>query len=102
MIKQNFYENGPKSKKTPGMENTQTGREMCIYKVRDSQTNETYHKLEDIQKVFEKYYTNLYAQLEAAEIGAVSGAGTSPSAEKRDGSGLVLKHKGKISYCTVN
>lgn len=43
-----------------------------IHKMKDLQTDEMYHKLEDIQCSFETYYKNLYSHPQAAESVEVS------------------------------
>lgn len=71
-LKQNFYENGPKSKKLLAWRIRQQLAERFIHKIKDLQTNKTYHEPEDIQRSFENYYSNLYTQPQAANLPAVS------------------------------
>lgn len=72
LIKQNFYENGPKSKKLLAWRIRKQQAERFIHKVRDPRTNEMYHNLDDIQKAFETYYTKLYAQPRTTESAVIS------------------------------
>lgn len=72
LIKQNFYENGPKSKKLLAWRIRKQQAERFIHKVRDPRTNEMYHNLEDIQNTFGMYHTKLYAQPRTTESAVIS------------------------------
>lgn len=71
-IKQNFYENGPKSKKLLAWRIRKQMAERFIHKVKDPQNDKMCYKLEDIQSSFETYYRNLYTQPQAAGLTVVS------------------------------
>lgn len=72
LSKQNFYENGPKSKKLLAWRICKQQTERFIHEVKDPQTNKTHHNLEDIQNSFETYYTKLYAHPKADEPAVIS------------------------------
>lgn len=71
-VKQSFYENGPKSKKILAWRIRKQQAERFIPKIKDPDNKKISHVSLDIRKSFEKYYTKLYTQPEAADLNEVS------------------------------
>uniref|UniRef100_A0A3Q3BC05 ribonuclease H n=1 Tax=Kryptolebias marmoratus TaxID=37003 RepID=A0A3Q3BC05_KRYMA len=60
--KQNYYENGPKSKKLLAWRIRKQQIDRFIQKIKNPTDKKIYHSLKDIKKAFELYYTQLYTQ----------------------------------------
>lgn len=65
-IKQRYYEVGGKSTKLLAYKLKKQQAKNNIYKIQDPLTRTTVDKTEEIQKCFEAYYKNLYAQPKAS------------------------------------
>lgn len=65
-VKQRHYEVGGKSTKLLAYKLKKQQAKNNIYKIRDPHTRSTVDKTEEIQKCFEAYYKNLYAQPKAS------------------------------------
>lgn len=64
--KQRYYEVGGKSTKLLAYKLKKQQAKNNIYKIRDPHTRSTVDKTEEIQRCFETYYKNLYAQPKAS------------------------------------
>lgn len=70
-LKQDFYESGPKSKKSLAWRVSKQLADIFIHKIKDPQTKKVYHKLEDMKRSFGNYDNILYTQ-QSADLSIVS------------------------------
>lgn len=61
-IKQTYYEGGSKATKVMARRIRKQQATINIHKIRDPATNNILYEPEEIEKVFEEYYSNLYSQ----------------------------------------
>ncbi len=66
-LKQKYYESGGKAIKLLARKLCKQQADATIQKIQDPISKQLFHKSEDIQRVFENYYKNLYTQAQTVD-----------------------------------